>query len=101
DALTLRVGADYYEQRGHGPGSTPLALETELRDGLTSSAGGAYLQTQTAIVAGRTFLPLPAQQRANNRHRGVNATLEAKTALGALTLIPAARASDLDGTGTA
>src|SRR5207344_1398404 len=33
DALTLRVGADYYEQRGHGPGSTPLALGIGPRDG--------------------------------------------------------------------
>src|SRR5262245_23996838 len=100
DALSLRIGGDYYEQRGHGPASTPLASGTETRDGITSPAGGAYFQTQAMTIAGRNFLPLPALQRANNRHRGVNATLEWQTALGALTLVPAARGSDLDATGT-
>lgn len=52
-------------------------------------------------VPGRDFLSLPALQRANNRHRGVNATLDWKTALGALTVVPAFRGSDLDATGTA
>jgi iron complex outermembrane recepter protein len=101
DALRLHLGADYYEQRGHGPGSTPLAIGTETRDGITSPAGGAYLETQTVTITHRDFLPLPSQQRANNRHRGVNATLDWDTALGALTIIPAARGSDLDATGTA
>ena len=101
DALTLRVGVDYYEQRGHGQGATPLALGTDTRDGTASPAGGAYFQTQAVTIAGRDFVPIPALQRANNRHRGVNATLEWKTALGALTLVPAARGSDIDVTGTA
>ena len=101
DALRLRLGGDYYEQRGHGAGSTPLAIGTETRDGITSPAGGVYLETQTATIAHRDFLPLPSHQRANNRHRGVNATLDWTTALGALTVVPAARGSDLDGTGTA
>jgi hypothetical protein len=96
DALRFHLGADYHEQRGHGPGSTPLAIGTETRDGITSPAGGAYLETQTVTITHRDFLPLPSQQRANNRHRGVNATLDWNTALGALTVIPAARASDLD-----
>ena len=101
DALSLHVGADYYEQRGHGPGATPLGLGPDNRAGIASPEGGAFLQGQQVTIAGRSWTPMPAMQRSNNQHRGVNATLEWRTALGALTLVPASRSSDIDATGTA
>ncbi len=98
--LSLRMVADYYDQRGHGPGSTPLALGTDGRFGVTSTEGAAYYQGQRVTIAGRNWGALPAVQRADNQHWGVNATIEQRTALGALTVVTATRRSHLDATGT-
>jgi iron complex outermembrane receptor protein len=96
DDLAIRMVADYYDQGGHGPGSTPLALDPDNRSGVTSPEGGAYYQTQPAAGAGRNFAPVPATQYANDRHSGVSATIDWRTALGELTLLPAYRESHLD-----
>jgi len=100
-SISLRVGADYYEQHGHGAGATPLALGADARVGVGSPEGGAYYQSQRVTIAGRNWTPTPAMQRSNNQHWGANATIEWRTAAGALTLVPASRTSDIDGTNTA
>lgn len=101
DVLSLRVVADHDDQRGHGSGATPLALGVDARDGVSSPEGGAYYQTQRVTIAGRTWPAVPALQRAENSHWGVGATLEWRTGMGVLTLVPASRTSDLDAAGTA
>lgn len=100
DALSLRLGMDYYDQRGHGPGATPLALDRDGRFGVASLEGGTYYAGQRVTIAGRNLIALPALQHANNQHWGVNATLEWRTGLGALSLVPASRTSDLDALNT-
>jgi iron complex outermembrane receptor protein len=100
DALSLRLGVDYYDQRGHGPGATPLALDRDGRFGVASPEGGTYYAGQRVTIAGRNLIAVPALQRASNQHWGVNATLEWRTGLGALTLVPASRTSDLDALNT-
>ena len=101
DALSLRVGADYYDQGGHGPGATPLGLDVSRRAGVASAEGGAFYEGQRVTIAGRTWQAMPAMQRSDNRHWGMNATLEWRTPAGQLTLIPAWRGGDIDATGSA
>lgn len=96
DALALRAVADYFDQGGHGPGSTPVATGVENRFGVTSEEGAAYYGTQKVTIAGRNWLPYASIQRANNRHWGFNTTMDWRTAAGALTVISASRASRLD-----
>jgi len=100
DALSLRIGADYYDQRGHGAGATPLALGADTRVGVSSPEGGAYYQGQRVTIAGRNWTPVPAMQRSNNDHWGVNATLEWQTGVGALTFVPASRGGNIESTGS-
>lgn len=100
DALALRLVADYYDQGGHGAGSTPVSTGVDNRFGVSSEEGGAYYATQRVTIAGRNWLPLAAIQRANNRHWGINTTLDWHTAMGALTVVSASRASRLDALNT-
>jgi iron complex outermembrane receptor protein len=96
DALALRAVADYYDQGGHGTGSTPLATGVDNRFGVTSQEGGAYYRTQKVTIAGRNWLPLASIQRTNNHHWGINTTMDWHTAMGGLTVVSASRASRLD-----
>lgn len=99
-ALALRVVADYYDQGGHGPGSTPLFTGVENRFGVSSVEGGAYYGTQKVTIAGRNWLPVAGIQRANNQHFGFNTTIDWRSALGALTVVSASRASHIDALNT-
>ncbi|MGI9140312.1 MAG: TonB-dependent receptor [Gemmatimonadaceae bacterium] len=100
DALSLRMVADHYDQRGRGPGSTPLALGVVNRFGVTSPEGGAYYLGQRVTIAGRNFDPMPAIERSSNTHSGVNATMDWRSAAGALTIVSGSRWSDIDATGS-
>ncbi len=99
-SLSMRVVGDYYGQRGHGPGATPLALGVDNRFGVTSPEGGAYYKTQRVTIAGRNWEPLPATQRSGSQHSGVNATIDKDTRAGAITLVTAMRNSHLEASGT-
>lgn len=101
DALSIRVAADYFDQGGRGPGSTPVALDPDHRFGISSDQSGAYLGTQRNRIAGRNFNPMPGIQKLDNYYWGVNATVDWETAYGTLTLIPSYRESHLDTIGTA
>ncbi len=100
DALALHVVADYYDQGGHGPGSTPIALGVDNRVGISSPEGGAYYANQRVTIAGRNWLPMPDVQTADDHHWGVNATVNWRMQLGGLTVISASRGSRLDATGS-
>ena len=43
DKLSIRIMADYFDQGGRGPGSTPIALDPDNRYGISSAQSGAYL----------------------------------------------------------
>jgi iron complex outermembrane receptor protein len=100
DALALRLVADYYDQAGHGVGSTPIATGVENRYGDSSPEGAAYYATQRVTISGRNWTALPAGATyANSHHWGVNSTMDWRTALGGLTLVAASRGSHKDGIG--
>ena len=100
DALALRLTGDYYDQAGHGVGSTPIGSGVENRYGDSSPEGAAYYATQKVAIAGRNLTALPAGATfANSHHFGVGATMDWRTALGALTLVSASRGSHKDGIG--
>jgi iron complex outermembrane recepter protein len=100
DKLSIRIMADYFDQAGRGPGSTPLALDPDNRFGLSSAQSGAYLQGQPNAIAGRNFNPIPPTQHLDNQFWGVNASLDWSTAIGTFTVLPAYRESHLDTVGT-
>jgi iron complex outermembrane receptor protein len=99
-AVAIRVVGDYYDQAGHGPGSTPIALGVDNRFGISSSEGAAYYASQRVNIAGRNWMAIPQVQNANDQHWGIDATVDWQTSLGALTMVSAARGSHLDATGS-
>ena len=100
DALAVRLVGDYYDQAGHGVGSTPIATGAENRYGDSSPEGAAYYATQRVTISGRNLTPLPAGVTyANSHHWGIAATMDWRTAVGSLTLVTASRGSHKDGIG--
>jgi iron complex outermembrane receptor protein len=100
DALALRLVGDYYDQAGHGVGSTPIGTGVANRYGDSSPEGAAYYGTQKAAIAGRNWTALPSGTTyANSHHWGVGATTDWRTVLGSLTLVAASRGSHKDGIG--
>jgi iron complex outermembrane recepter protein len=100
DELSIQVAADYFDQDGRGPGSTPLAVDPDHRFGISSAQSADYLQGQPNAIAGRNFNPIPPTQHLDNQFWGVSATIEWLTGLGTFTLLPAYRESHLDTVGT-
>lgn len=101
DELSIQVTADYFDQDGRGPGSTPIALDPDNRFGISSTQTAAYLQGQRNAIAGRNFNPMPATQHLDNQFWGLSAAIEWSTASGTATLLSAYRESHLDTVGTA
>ncbi|NKJ02350.1 TonB-dependent receptor [Novosphingobium sp. SG707] len=106
DDFSLRIAADYYQQRGKGGGGTfthAVAFNpannsyTAIPSGLDSSVGtfdsraAAFLGTAFSGVSGRTLGPLLSSPRVNNENWGLNAELTWKTGIGTLTVIPSYR----------
>lgn len=108
DTLTLDVVADYFDQRGKGPGASPIlaplgvtspnALQPSDRVGFFSPAGQAVYTSQAAGTLGRNFYPFPAdyEQFQRNHAWGVSATIGWDSPIGAVTIIPAHRENHLD-----
>jgi iron complex outermembrane receptor protein len=101
EELSIRIAADYFDQGGHGPGSTPIALEPDNRFGISSAQSAAYLEGQRNAIAGRNFNPMPSTQHLDNRFWGVSGALDWSIGIGTFTLLPAYRESHLDTVGTA
>jgi iron complex outermembrane receptor protein len=100
NAFAIRVVADYYDQAGHGVGSTPIGSGVDNRYGDSSPEGAAYYATQRVTISGRNWTALPAGETyANSHHWGVSSTVDWRTALGGLTLVTASRGSHKDGIG--
>jgi len=115
DNLTVNITADYFNQGGSGPGATILGTESaafppasgiatthafdpEDRIGLLSPQGQAYYTSQPNALLGRNFYGIPADQAAfqDNRFWGISATIDWRTPVGTLTVIPAYREGKLD-----
>jgi iron complex outermembrane receptor protein len=101
DELSMRVVADYYDQGGRGPGSTPIDLGPGRRLGLSSAESAAYLESQRNAIAGRDFNAVPRTQHLDNRFQGVSATINWSPGAGTFTFLPAWREGRLDTVGTA
>lgn len=108
DAISINVVADYFEQRGKGAGSTPLraplgtpnagTFDPASRIGFFSPEGQAFYTSQRAGPLGRNFRPFAPdfQSFQDNHWWGVSTTLDWRTDLGTLTLIPAYREGSLN-----
>jgi iron complex outermembrane receptor protein len=101
EALSIRIGADYYDQGGRGTGSTPIALGPGHRYGISSPESDAFYESQRNGIAGRNFNPMPPTQQLDNHFWGVNAALDWMLGGGTLTVLPTYRESHLDTVGTA
>jgi iron complex outermembrane receptor protein len=73
DELSIQVTADYFDQDGRGPGSTPIALDPDNRFGISSAQTDSYLLGQRNAIAGRNFNPMPATQHLDNQFWGLSA----------------------------
>lgn len=101
DELSIRIMADYFDQGGRGPGSTPIALDPDQRFGISSAESAAFLEAQRNAIAGRNFNAMPSTQRLDNYFWGVSAAVDWSTGIGTFTLLPAYREGHLDTVGTA
>jgi len=101
DDLSIHVAADYFDQQGRGPGSTPVDLDPDNRYGISSPQSADYLGTQLNSIAKHNFNPIPPTQHLDNQFWGTSATIDWSTAVGTFTVLPAYRENHLDTIGTA
>lgn len=94
--LKIMLSADYFSQRGRGPGSVAIAQGPSNRFGLTSPQGQAFYSSQPSAIGGRTLLPLPPTQFMRNEYWGVSASVDWTTPVGTLTFLPAYRKGSLN-----
>ncbi|EGF89961.1 tonB dependent receptor family protein [Asticcacaulis biprosthecium C19] len=109
--FSIRLNADYSKTGGVGPGSSygghyalnfqtgkygfvPSGIDNAV--GLLSPEAQAYRQTLFAGLSGRTLNPLDDNVYQKNDFKGISAHVEWTTGAGTLTIIPAARESNLD-----
>ena len=108
--LSIVASADYYQQRGNGAGATLLRNSTgefvgDPRVGNTDPRISAIYHQMLVFPAGDLLGPIleqtllaqtPTRVRQDNEFWGVAATIDWRTPVGALTIIPAHRQSTLD-----
>jgi iron complex outermembrane receptor protein len=107
DTLSVSIIGDYFKQGGIGSGSTITgpsgsflpgpSFGIDNRYGVTSPEVTAYLATQPNFLNGRTFAPFDGSVLGqDNKFYGLSATVDWRTPIGTVTLIPAWRESSLD-----
>ena len=116
ESLTINTTGDYYHQGGRGAGATVLQpgigfIDGNPRVGNTSPAANALYSSTFYFLAGDTFGPLtdkalfeanlPVGIHQNNDYWGIGTTIDWKSDLGILTVVPAYRQSTLNFTSTA
>lgn len=94
--LKIVLSADYFSQRGRGPGSVAIAQGPSNRFGLTSPEGQAFYQSQPSAIGGRTLQPLQPTQFMRNHYWGTSATIDWTTPIGTVTFVPAYREGRLN-----
>lgn len=105
DTFDASVVADYYQQGSSLAGGTvtgvssafdtPPTFSPSERLGFFSPQVISYIQTQKDFLNGANFLPFQNLNREDNRFWGVESTIDWRTPLGTVTVIPAYRESDL------
>jgi len=106
DSLRISLVADYFRQGGQLAGGTvtgitssftsPPAFSASDRLGFFSPQVASYIQTQTDFLNGAKFVPFQNINHEDNRYWGISATVDWKTPIGTVTVIPAYRDSKLD-----
>jgi iron complex outermembrane receptor protein len=106
DDLQIKIVGDYFHQGGDQAGGTVTGITSSFtnpptfspsdRLGFFSPQVESYLQTQTDFLNGAKFQPFENVNYENNRFYGIAATIDWKTPLGTVTVIPAYRDSNLD-----
>jgi iron complex outermembrane receptor protein len=95
--LSIQIGADYYRQGGRGAGGVVVApsfIQNQI--GNTDPRAQAVFAATPYLGAGTTLIPLPNTQSQDNDFWGVNASIDWRTELGTLTVLPAFRRNSLD-----
>jgi len=106
NAVSLFLVGDYMTQKGVNSGGTisastssflaPPPFGIDQRYGLSSPQVSAYLATVPNALDGRTFAPLQTSTFQDNKFSGVSATLDWKTPLGTVTVLPAYRKAEVN-----
>jgi iron complex outermembrane receptor protein len=96
DDLKIDVVGDFFRQGGDGAGATPIALGVSNRYGITSGQGQAFYASEPNTLLGRDFYPISVDSFQHNKYWGVSSTIDWKTPVGELTVIPAHRDGHLD-----
>ncbi len=106
DSVHIKLVADYFHQGGDQAGGTITGVTNSFttapnftpsdRLGFFSPQVQAYLQTQTDFLNGAKFVPFQNLNHEDNRFYGVATTIDWKTPVGTLTVVPAIRESQLD-----
>ena len=106
DSLKVTVVGDYFRQQGQLAGGTitgttsafsaPPTFSASNRLGLFSPQVASYISTQSDFLNGANFLPFENLNHEDNRFYGIAATIDWKTPIGTLSVIPAYRESKLN-----
>lgn len=106
DDVDIALVADYFKQGGSLAGGTvtgvsssfdtPPSFSASDRLGFFSPQVMSYITTQKDFLNGADFLPFQNVNQEDNRFYGIQATIDWKTPLGSLTVVPAYRVSNLD-----
>ena len=95
-ALSVNVVADYLRQRGEGVGGDAVQSGVDNRYGYLSAQGQAFISSQPNLLLGRAFAPFTTRPFMRNDYWGISSTIDWRTPIGTLTLIPAYRQGDLN-----
>lgn len=95
DTLSINIVADAFRQRGVGPGGIAIESGVEDRNGYQSAEGTAFVTKQPNLLLGRTFAPYSTQSFLRNSFWGISGTVDWKTPVGTVTIVPGYRESKL------
>jgi iron complex outermembrane receptor protein len=92
----LTFGGDYAKIGGEGVGTTFFGIDRDDRIGSTDPRAGVVISNVYSPLAGAFLSPLPTDNYMDNTYWGVFAQADVQTPLGALTVLPSYRKSDVD-----
>jgi iron complex outermembrane receptor protein len=99
--LTVNIVADGLRQRGEGTGGTPVEPGIKDRDGFLSPQGQAFVGSQPDFLLGQPMTPFTVKPYLHNNYWGISATVDWRTPIGTVTVVPAYRTASLDYTSEA
>ena len=94
--LSVNIVADYLHQGGEGAGGDPVQSGVNNRMGYLSPQAQSWLAGQPDLTLGQAFTPLTTKPFMHNSYSGVSSTVEWRTPIGALTVVPAYREGNLN-----